>query len=288
MERHTRSYIQLVKPGITISNVISATAGFFLASSIVGFQLTVMIGVLGGVALIIASACVINNMIDRKRDIKMKRTRGREIPAGNISLLAASLFSFVLGASGFGLLIVWTNTLTVILGVVAYVWYIVIYGLAKRLTPLSTIIGGVCGALPPVAGYTALTNQLDATAWVLFALLMIWQLAHFYAIAIFRKDDYANADLPIWSVRYGTKSTKAQIFFWVVIFALTTPLLTLFGATGYTYLVVMTVLSVYWVYVGIVNYRKLDDIKWSKKMFGVSLVVLLAMCAVIAVGGYLP
>lgn len=288
MERHTRSYIQLIKPGITISNVISATAGFFLASSIVGFRLTAMIGVLGGVALIIASACVVNNMIDRKRDIKMKRTKGREIPAGNISLLAASVFSFVLGILGFGLLIVWTNTLTVILGVIAYIWYIVIYGLAKRLTPLSTIIGGVCGALPPVAGYTALTNQLDVTAWVLFALLMIWQLAHFYAIAIFRKDDYANADLPIWSVRYGTKSTKAQIFFWVVLFALITPLLTLFGATGYIYLAVMTALSVYWVYIGVVNYRKLDDVKWSKKMFGVSLVVLLAMCAAIAVGGYLP
>lgn len=288
MERHTRSYIQLIKPGITVSNVISATAGFFLASSVAGFSLTVMIGVLAGVALIIASACVINNMIDRKRDIKMKRTKGREIPAGNISLLAASVFSFVLGISGFGLLIVWTNTLTVILGVIAYIWYIVIYGLAKRLTPLSTIIGGVCGALPPVAGYTALTNQLDVTAWILFALLMIWQLAHFYAIAIFRKDDYANADLPIWSVRYGTKSTKAQIFFWVVIFALITPLLTLFGATGYIYLVIMVSLSVYWVYVGVINYRKLDDIKWSKKMFGVSLIVLLAMCAAIAVGGYLP
>lgn len=288
MERRTRSYIQLIKPGITLSNTYAATAGYFLAVSMTGFRLTTMIGVLGGVALIIASACVINNMVDRDRDTKMKRTKGREIPAGNISLVAASIFSITLGFIGFGLLFAWTNALTVMLGVLAYVWYIVIYGIAKRTTPLSTIIGGVCGALPPVAGYTAATNQLDATAWVLFALLMIWQLAHFYAIAIFRKDDYAEAGLPIWSVRYGTKSTKAQIFFWVVIFALTAPLLTLLGATGFTYLAVMIVLSLYWVYIGAKYYSKLDNVKWSRKMFGVSLIVLLAMCAMIAIGGFLP
>lgn len=288
MERRTRSYIQLIKPGITLSNTFAAAAGYFLAVSMTGFRLTTMIGVLGGVALIIASACVINNMVDRDRDTKMKRTKGREIPAGNISLVAASIFSITLGFIGFGLLIVWTNMLTVVLGVLAYVWYIVIYGIAKRTTPLSTIIGGVCGALPPVAGYTAATNQFDATAWVLFALLMIWQLAHFYAIAIFRKDDYAEAGLPIWSVRYGTKSTKAQIFFWVVIFALTAPLLTLLGATGFTYLAVMIVLSLYWVYIGAKYYSKLDDVKWSRKMFGVSLIVLLAMCTMIAIGGFLP
>lgn len=288
MERHTRSYIQLIKPGITLSNTISAAAGFFLAASMVGFRWMTMIGVLGGVALVIASACVINNMIDRGRDIKMKRTRGREIPAGNISLIAASIFAFLLGVVGFGLLALWTNFLTLVLGVIAYLWYIVVYGIAKRTTPLSTIIGGVCGALPPVAGYTALTNQLDVVAWTLFALLMIWQLAHFYAIAIFRKDDYAKAELPIWSVRYGTKSTKAQIFFWVVIFALITPLLTLFGATGYVYLAVMLVLGVYWVYVGVVNYKKLSDEKWSRKMFGVSLLVMLVMSGTIGIGGYLP
>lgn len=288
MERHTRSYIQLIKPGITLSNTISAAAGFFLASSMVGFQLRTMIGVLGGVALVIASACVINNMIDRDRDSKMKRTRGREIAAGNISLRAASLYATLLGLAGFVLLAVWTNPLTLALGVIACVWYVVVYGLAKRMTPLSTLIGGVCGALPPVAGYVALTNHIDAVAWVLFALLMIWQLAHFYAIAIFRKDDYAQAELPIWSVRYGTSNTKAQILFWVVTFALIAPLLTILGATGYCYLIVMVLLSVYWVSIGVVNYKKLDDVQWSRKMFGVSLLVMLGMCAAIAIGGYLP
>lgn len=288
MERHTRSYLQLIKPGITLSNTISAAAGFFLATSMHGFVLTTFIGALGGVALVIASACVVNNMIDRKRDVKMKRTKGREIPTGNISLAVALLYAAILGVIGFGLLIAWTNPLTTLLGVVAYIWYVAVYGIAKRTTPLSTIIGGVCGALPPVAGYTAVTGELDLVAWTLFALLMVWQLPHFYAISIFRRSDYKNADLPIWSVRYGTASTKAQIFFWVIIFALLSPVLTLLGATGYVYLVVMILLSVYWVGVGAREYRRLDDEKWARKMFGVSLLVLLTMCAVIAVGGYLP
>lgn len=288
MERHTRSYVQLIKPGITLSNTIAAAAGFFLAASAYGIQLLTMIGVLGGVAFVIASACVINNMVDRGRDVKMKRTRGREIAAGNISLIAASIYATLLGLAGFALLAAWTNMLTLVLGIVAYVWYIIIYGIAKRTTPLSTIIGGVCGALPPVAGYTAVTDQLDVIALILFALLMIWQLAHFYAIAIFRKDDYASADLPVWSVRYGTKSTKVQIMLWVVLFALVAPLLTVLGATGFSYAVVMILISLYWVYVGVVNYKKLDGVKWSRKMFGVSLLVMLVMCAAIVVGGYLP
>lgn len=288
MERHTRSYLQLIKPGITISNTLSAIAGFSLASSLFGYDVKAMVGVIVGVAFVIASACVINNMLDRGIDKKMKRTKGREIAAGHISLAAASAYATVLTIIGFGSLFVLTNMLTFWLGVIAFVWYVVIYGIAKRTTVFSTIIGGVCGALPPVAGYTAISGSLDAIAWTLFALLMVWQLPHFYAISVFRRSDYKEANLPVWSVKYGTKSTKVQIFFWVVIFALISPLLTLFGATGYTFVVVMLGLSLYWIYIGIRYYHRLDDVAWSRKMFGVSLIVLLAMCAIIAVGHLLP
>lgn len=288
MERHTRSYFQLIKPGITLSNTISAAAGMLLASSMVGFDLAAALGALGGVAFVIASACVANNILDRNLDLKMKRTKGREIAAGRISLVAASLYSLVLGLIGFGLLYFLTNNLTVLLGVIAYGWYVVVYGIAKRTTPLSTIIGGVAGALPPMAGYTAVTGEVDVFAWILFALLMVWQLPHFYAISIFRFDDYKRANLPVWSVRYGTSSTKAQIFFWILIFALLAPLLTLLGATGFVYLAVMMTISLYWLAEGARYYRKLDDAQWAKRMFGISLLVLLVMCTAIALGGYLP
>ena len=246
------------------------------------------VGITAGIALVIGSACVVNNMIDRNLDAQMKRTKKREVATGNISLTNATIYALILGVAGFGLLIAWTNWLTAILGVVAYVWYIVVYGIAKRTTPLSTIIGTVCGALPPMAGYTAVTGQLDAVAWTLFLMMMAWQLPHFYAIAIFRRDDYRKVKIPVWSVRYGNAKTKMQIFFWMVVFAALVPVLTVLGATGYSYLIVMLGASIYWLYKGAVTYQKLDEVRWAGQTFGISLVVLLVMCGAIGLGGYLP
>jgi protoheme IX farnesyltransferase len=267
---------------------MTAIAGYFLAAAHFGFSWTSFVGVTAGVALIIASACVVNNITDRDLDARMDRTKTRDVAAGKIPLWAAAGYSLALGAAGLYLLVVWTNLLTAELGVLAYVWYVLIYAIAKRTTPLSTIIGAVCGALPPVAGYTALANNLDSTAWILFGLLMVWQLPHFYAIAIFRRGDYEKAGLPVWSVRFSNLSTKKQIFFWVVIYALIAPLPTLYKSTGIVYLVVMLTVSLYWIYQGARYYRKATDEKWAKRMFGVSLVALLVLSCSLALGGYLP
>jgi len=287
MERHTRSYLQLIKPGITLSNTLSGMAGFFLAASIVSFSWTTFIGAIGGIALVIASACVANNILDRDIDKRMKRTLKRDVANGVISIPKALAFSATLGIAGFVLLAVWTNPLTLVLGGVAYIWYVAIYGIAKRTTPLSTLIGAVPGALPPMAGYVALTGQIDVAAVLLFTTLFFWQLPHFYAISMFRRSDYADANLPVWAVKYGMKSTKLQIFISVVLYAIATASLTLFGYTGITYLVISSALSLYWIYKGAVLYRRDDDVKWAKIMFGISLLVLLSMCLLISVGGYL-
>ncbi|MES2631066.1 MAG: heme o synthase [Patescibacteria group bacterium] len=288
MERHSRSYVQLMKPGITISNTLSGVAGFFLAASFNAFSITAFIGAIGGIAFVIASACVMNNVLDRDIDKNMKRTAKRDVATGVISIQKALLFGAVLGLVGFSLLIIWTNTITFLLGVLAYIWYIAIYGIAKRTTAYSTLVGGVAGALPPVAGYTALTGDIDAGAIILFLILFIWQMPHFYAIAMFRRDDYASAKLPIWSVRYGMKSTKHQIFAFTVLFGLVSILLTVFGYTGIVYLVGMLGLSGYWLYKGISLYNKVDDVKWARTMFGVSLLVLLSTLLLISIGGFLP
>lgn len=288
MERHSRSYFQLIKPGITLSNTISGIAGFFLAASMVPFSLLAFIGGIGGIALIIASACVVNNILDRDIDKRMKRTSKREVASGSISVPHALIFAIILGIIGFGIILLWTNVLTFVLGVIAYVWYVAIYGLAKRTTPLSTLVGGVPGALPPVAGYTALTGTFDAGALILFLILFFWQMPHFYAISMFRRSDYASANLPVWSVKYGMKSTKLQILIFTILYAIATGLLTVFGYTGITYLILALALALWWMIKGISMYNKFDDEKWARKMFGISLVVLLSECLLIAVGGYLP
>lgn len=288
MERHTRSYLRLIKPGITLSNTLSGVAGFFLAASFTTPSVTAFLGAIGGIAFIIASACVANNVLDKDIDKRMKRTAKRDVANGSISAYRALMFALALGAIGFLLLAAWTNLLTLALGALAYVWYIAIYGIAKRATPLSTLIGAVPGALPPVAGYTALTGTIDTGALLLFAILFFWQLPHFYAIAMFRRSDYAEAKLPVWSVRYGMKSTKRQIFISAILYAVVAGLLWVYGYTGYTYLVLSSALSVYWIYKGASLYRSADDILWAKTMFGVSLLVLLSMCLLIGIGGYLP
>ena len=292
MERRSRSYLQLIKPGITLSNTLSGVAGFFLAASIVRYEFPVMVTIffasIFGIACIIASACVVNNVLDRDIDKRMKRTAKRDVASGVISVRKALAFAGLLGVIGLSLLMLYTNTLTFILGVIAYVWYIVIYGIAKRITVYSTIIGGVAGALPPVAGYTALTGQIDAGAILLFLILFFWQMPHFYAIAMFRQKDYASAKLPIWSVVYGMKSAKRQILLFVIVYAVVSALLTVFGYTGVIYLTISVALSMYWLYRGISLYNKLEDDKWARKMFGASLLILLAILFLISIGGFLP
>lgn len=288
MERHTTSYLQLIKPGITLSNTISAMAGFFLAASVTGFNGVTFLAMAFGIAGVIASACVANNILDRDIDKKMKRTQKRGVPSGEMSLPKAWATLIVTGVVGFTLLALYTNLLTVLLGVVAYVWYVAIYGIAKRTTPFSTIIGGVSGSLPPVAGYTAVTGSIDTAAVLLFFILFFWQLPHFYAISMFRSSDYAKAKLPVWAVTYGMKSAKVQILVSVILYAITVPLLTVFGYTGIAYLIITSILSIYWIYKGVTLYKIVDDIKWARSMFGVSLVTLLAICLLIAIGGYLP
>ena len=218
----------------------------------------------------------------------MKRTAKRDVASGVISIPKALSFGVALGLIGFGLLFFLTNVLTVVLGIVAYVWYVAIYGLAKRTTVYSTLIGGVAGALPPVAGYTALTGNIDIAAVLLFLILFFWQMPHFYAIAMFRQSDYASANLPVWSVKYGMKSSKLQILLFTIIFAIVFALPTFYGYTGVTYLVGSLALSAYWLFKGVSLYKKVDDIKWARQMFGVSLLVMLSMSLLIAIGGYLP
>lgn len=288
MERHTRSYLQLIKPGITLSNTLTALAGFFLAAAFVPFSFLALVGGVGGTAFIIASACVVNNVLDRNIDKRMKRTSKREIAKGTINVPSAIALAVILGLIGFGIILLWTNLLTFVLGVIAFVWYVVIYGIAKRTTSLSTLIGGVPGALPPVAGYTALTGSIDAAAIILFLILFFWQIPHFYAISMFRRDDYAKAGLPVWAVKFGLKNTKFHILLSAILFALSVPLLSIYGYTGFIYAVLGTALAVFWVVKGIQLYKMDDDIKWARTMFGISLIVLLLMCLLIAIGGYLP
>ena len=284
-----KMYYQLVKPGIVYSNAIATMAGFFLAYAQLGrFDIGIFLGVVIGTSFIIASACVLNNYIDRHIDKKMKRTSKRATAAGRISRTNVLAYTVTLGLIGLTILGLLTNMLTMVLGVLAYISYIVLYGIGKRRTVHGTLVGAISGGLPPVAGYAALANRLDMAAILLFFVLVAWQMPHFYAIAMRRKDEYAAANIPVLPVVKGLYATKVQIVLYVVLFIAVNILFTAFGYTGYVYLVVMTIVGFIWLYKGLKGFKTEADEKWALKMFLFSLVVLLILCVMLAVGGLLP
>jgi len=281
-----KAYYRLTKPGIIYGNIFTATAGFLLASGRhINFGL--MLATLLGIALVIACGCVYNNYLDRGIDVKMARTKRRALVKGTISNQAALIYGTVLGVLGFIVLVSYTNTLTAILGIIALTVYVALYGIAKRRSVHGTLVGSIAGALPPLAGYTAVSNHINVAAVLIFFIVTLWQMPHFYSIAIFRFDDYKAAGLPVLPVEKGILAAKIQILLYVAAFIVATLLLTMLGYTGYIYLAVATVLGFRWLWLAIQGFRANDDKKWARKMFFTSLLIISILSVTISVDAWL-
>lgn len=241
-----------------------------------------------GIALVMASACVFNNYIDRRIDAVMARTRRRALAAGRVSVQSALLFGVILGTLGLLSLAVGTNALTMMIAFAGMIIYIALYGYWKRRSVYGTVVGSLAGAVPPVVGYCAVTNRFDAGALLLLLILALWQMPHFYAIAMFRYDDYKAAGIPVLPVVQGMKAAKIQILSYVVAFTTAVWTFSIAGYTGYTFAAAMTLVGLTWFGVGLRNYTNKDDTKWARTMFTTSLLVLLALSVMLAVGGILP
>ncbi|HXH26263.1 MAG TPA: heme o synthase [Candidatus Acidoferrum sp.] len=281
-----KHYYHLTKPGIVYGNILTAVAGFLFAAKLqVDFRL--LAALVTGTALVIASGCVFNNYLDRGIDIKMKRTSKRELVVGTVPGKHALIYAGCLGLVGF-VALAFTNWLVIGIGAAALVSYVAVYGYAKRHSIYGTIVGTIPGAASLVAGYVAVKNQLDLGALLLFAAMAVWQVPHFYAIAIRRLDDYAAAGLPVWPVKKGIPKTKQQIVLFILLFATANAAMTLSGYAGYSFLVVMLAISLYWLWHGLQGWHHPDDKKWAGSMFGLSLVVLLVLSGSLCVGAILP
>jgi protoheme IX farnesyltransferase len=281
-----RAYYELIKPGIVYSNVMTAAAGFLFACKWeVDFGL--LISLILGTAFIIASACVFNNYIDRGIDAKMIRTKKRATASGKINGLAVNIYASLLGIIGF-IILTNTNMLTVIIGAVAFVSYVVLYGIAKRKTVHGTLVGTIPGAASLIAGYTAITGRLNTVTLLLFLIMLTWQMAHFYSIAMFRLEDYKKAKIPVMPAVVGMKATKLQILLYIFALVISITAMSFFGYTGLTFLVSMASLGLYWLYKGIKGVSTHEDTKWARGMFGFSLIVLLAFSLVISLDSFLP
>ena len=282
-----KAYYQLTKPGIIYGNILTATAGFLFATKLRHIHIGLLLATLIGTALVIAAACVFNNYIDRGIDKKMARTKKRALVQGAIPARNALVYATVLVLAGFGVLIAKTNWLVVGIGLVAFIDYVVLYGFYKRRSVYGTIVGSISGAAPVVAGYCAVTDRFDGAALILFLILVLWQMPHFYAIAMYRFDDYKNAGLPVLPVKKGWHATKVQIVVYIAAFVLAVGSLTAFGYAGYIFGIIMMLVGVAWLRQGIRGFTTDDNRQWARKLFFVSLLVILALSIMLSVGSRL-
>jgi protoheme IX farnesyltransferase len=280
-----RNYYRLTKPGIIYGNILTAVAAFIFASA-QHPNIFLMISMLVGLSTTIAAACVVNNVLDRDIDLRMERTKNRAIPTGLIPVRNALWFAAVLLVVGCGTLFFFTNFLALAVTLFGVVVYVGLYTPLKRRTVHSTLIGALAGAVPPVVGYVAVTNTLDATALSLFLILVCWQMPHFFAIAIYRLKDYSEAGLPVMPVRFGILRTKIQMLIYTILFAYASYLLYVVHHLGALYAVTLSALSLGWIALSASallplpgfsakDERQEKTNKWARRMFLYSLVVIL-------------
>ncbi|MES2345897.1 MAG: heme o synthase [Chlamydiota bacterium] len=274
-------YYALTKPGIVLGNIVTVTAGFILASKGV-INIPLFLATVLGIAFVMASACVFNNYFDRHADQKMARTKNRALPQGLISLKSALTFAALLGLCGIAVLFFYTNTLTAFIAFFGFFFYVVMYGIWKYKSVYGTLVGSVAGAVPPLVGYCAVSNRLDAGAIILFLIMVLWQMPHFYAIAMYRFDDYAAASIPVLPVKKGMYVTKVHMLLYIIAFMIATWALIAFGYVGYAYLVVATLAGATWLILGFKGFSAKNDKIWARQMFRVSLVVVMALSAMIS------
>jgi protoheme IX farnesyltransferase len=288
MPHRIKNYVLVAKPGIIFGNLISAAAGFFLASKgrVDGALLP---ATLIGISLVVASGGVFNNCVDRNLDRKMIRTRHRALAQGLISPVIAAAYATILGLAGLALLWAATNLLTFAIVLAGLVIYVGVYSLyLKRHSVYGALIGSLAGATPPLAGYCAVTGRFDLGAVILLAIFSLWQMPHCYAIAVFRLEDYAAAAIPILPVKEGTAAAKKHIVGYILAFLAATLMLTLGGYTGYRTLAVAVVLGLSWLYMAWSGYKAIDERLWAKKLFIFSIVTIFILSVMMATDSTAP
>lgn len=279
-----KRYYQLSKPGIIYGNLLIAV-GVYLFAAGTQFEIGQFTGLIIGTVGIIASGCVINNYLDRDIDKHMRRTKNRALVTGVIRWPNALFFAAVVGGVGIAALGLLTNKTTLYVGVFGLVSYAFIYTYAKPRTVHATLIGSIPGAVPPIAGYTAYTGRIDTTAFLLGLVLVFWQMVHFYAIAIYRLQEYKRAKIPLMPIVYGIKATMFQIVFYGLLFAASLMALFLYGNSEWPTLLIMVPASIWWLQ-AILRFNHADPEGWARKVFGRSLVVLLLFSLALAIDGF--
>ena len=281
-----RQYLELTKPRVVALIVFTAIIGMFL--SVPGMvPLQPLLAGTAGIWLAAASAAAINHLIDQRIDKIMMRTAHRPLATGALTPMQVLIFALVLGAASMAILIVLVNPLTAALTFASLIGYAVVYtAWLKRATPQNIVIGGAAGAAPPMLGWAAVTGQVHPYALLLFLIIFVWTPPHFWALAIFRRDDYSRAQVPMLPVTHGVEYTRWHVLFYTVLLCIATLLPYLTGMSGLFYLGGAVVLGAGFLYYAAVLMNPPNEL-FAMKVFNYSIVYLMALFAFMLIDHYI-
>jgi protoheme IX farnesyltransferase len=282
-----RRYLELTKPRVVALITFTAIVGTLLSSPALPPLAALMWGNLG-IALAAGCAATINHVLDRRIDEQMARTRARPLPTGSLTEGNALVFAAVLGMSAMAILAFMVNFLTAVLTFLSLIGYAVVYTVwLKRATPQNIVIGGAAGAAPPVLGWAAVTNSVDANALLLFLIIFVWTPPHFWALAIARRDEYARAGIPMLPVTHGVAHTRLQVLLYTVLLTLVTLMPFLTGMSGLLYLVAAVALNAGFLYYALaLKFTVREEL--PMRVFHFSVSYLMWLFAALLVDHYLP
>ncbi len=282
-----RQYYELAKPRVVMLIVFCAVIGMFLATPAGRWPSPwVLIAATIGIALVAGAAAVINCLVERRIDAVMARTRGRPLARGDLNAPQALAFSITVGGAGLWLLGTQVNTLTMWLTLATFVGYAVIYTvLLKPSTPQNIVIGGASGAMPPLLGWTAMTGQVSPEALILVLIIFVWTPPHFWALALYRSEEYAKAGVPMLPVTHGRRFTQLQVLLYTLALVAVSMMPFAYAMSGWVYLVSALVLGAIFVGYALALYRNYSD-TLARKTFRYSIMYLALLFAGLLVDHY--
>ncbi len=281
-----RQYWLLTKPRVTQLALFCAVIGMFLSTSELP-SLALVAKATVGIWLLAGAAFAVNSMIERHIDARMARTRMRPLARGEITLPQAIVFSGVIGGAGMWVLYALVNPLTMWLTFATFVGYAVVYTvLLKPYTPQNVVIGGISGAMPPVLGWAAVTNTVPAEAWLLALIIFVWTPPHFWALALYRLDDYRKSGLPMLPITHGPALTRLHILLYTIVLVATTLLPYAIRMAGWIYLAAALALGAVFLAYAWRLYRAYSD-ALARATFNYSIVYLAALFAALLVDHYI-
>lgn len=287
MQAGFSDYLEICKPRVVLLMLITVAVAMLLA--VPGGQALplnqMLLGILG-IAFMSFAGGAVNHLVDRHLDIQMARTKNRPVATGVVSTKTAVILAALLTFLGFFILLAWVNAFTAWLSFVTLIGYAIIYTMfLKHATPQNIVIGGLAGAMPPMLGWAAITGHASPMAWILVAIIFAWTPPHFWALAIYRIEDYRKVEVPMLPVTHGIAFTKQSIIWYTIIMVALTYLPVAIGASGLIYVVVMTALNAVFI-IKAIGLSQTDAMLPALKLFHYSIIYLSLLFVVLLLDHY--